>query len=174
MSQQLNEQGLQPSLLLLIDPLVPGSAERFGVKEQISRLWKSLRDEGMTYLIRKTESKSEYLLQLLAEHGRRTACSAYRLAGLSLPVALRLFEAEQAHKRALTHYTFRTYPGKVTLMRAANRGDSLSERAEPTLGWRQFAGGELEIHDVSSGHVSMLFEPYVHRFAELLKAILPS
>jgi thioesterase domain-containing protein/acyl carrier protein len=174
MSQQLSEQGLQPSLLLLVDPFVPGSAKRLDVKDQISGIRKKLRDEGATYLMRKAEIKIEYSLEQLVEHAKRTACFGYRVAGKSLPVTLSLFEAEEAHKRALTRYTFRTYPGKITLMRAAHRGYSISERDDPTLGWRQFAGGELEIHDVSSGHVSMLFEPYVHTFAKLLKTILPS
>ncbi len=42
------------------------------------------------------------------------------------------------------------------------------------MGWGQFAGGGLEIHDVPSGHISMLFEPHVQDFAESLRVILPS
>ncbi len=74
--------------------------------------------------------------------------------------------------RALGRSAFSSYPGKITLIRAAGRGETLSRRDDPTLGWQHLAAGELEIHDISSDHVSMLFEPHVRTFAEKLKTIL--
>jgi acyl transferase domain-containing protein/thioesterase domain-containing protein len=173
MSQKLYAQGLQPGLLLLIDPSVPGSAQRLRAGDQITRFWRGLRSEGTIYLMRKGAMKSEYWWKILVERAKRAACACYRLAARNLPVTLHLFEVEEVHKRALAHYTFRTYPGKITLMRAAYRDDILSKRDDPTLGWQGLAGSGLEIHEVSSGHVSMLFEPYVHTFAESLETILP-
>ena len=174
MSRQLSAQGLEPGLLVLIDATVPGSAKRVEVKKRMSTLLHHLRKEGAAYLIQKAVKKREYWGKLLLERAKSAGCSCYRFAGRPLPVGLHLFEAEQAHIRALGRYTLQTYPGKITLMRAVHRGEILSKREDLTLGWGQFAGGGLEIHDVLSGHISMLFEPYVGGFAELLKAILPS
>jgi thioesterase domain-containing protein len=60
-------------------------------------------------------------------------------------------------------------------MRAVNRGpEVLGKREDLTLGWGSLAGGGLEIHDVPTGHTSMLFAPNVETFAQMLKAVLPS
>jgi thioesterase domain-containing protein len=73
----------------------------------------------------------------------------------------------------LRNYTFLPYAGKVTLMRAVDRGpEVLSKREDPTLGWGPLAN-VLEIHDVPTGHMSMLFAPNVETFAAMLKAVLP-
>ena len=70
-------------------------------------------------------------------------------------------------------YTFNPYPGKITLMRAVDRGpEVLGKRVDPTLGWGRLAG-ELVIHDVPTGHMSMIFEPYVRTFAGILANICP-
>ena len=49
----------------------------------------------------------------------------------------------------------------------------LGKREDATLGWGPLAA-ELEIHDVPTGHMSMLFAPNVETFAQMLKAVLPS
>lgn len=60
-------------------------------------------------------------------------------------------------------------------MRAVDRGpEVLGKREDPTLGWGHLAGGGLEIHNVDTGHMSMLFDPYVETFVGQLKPLLPS
>ena len=174
MARQLDAQGLRPALLLLIDAGVPGSAQYVDVKGRMPALMQNLRKNAVAFLMQKAKTKKEYWGKLLTEKAKRLGCSCFRLAGLRLPFGLHLFEVEQAHISALTRYTLKTYEGKITLMRAAQRGEVLSRREDPTLGWEKFAGGGLEIHDVPSGHISMLFQPHVQNFAESLKAILPS
>ncbi len=174
MARQLDAQGLRPALLLLIDAGVPGSAQYVDVKGRMPALMQNLRKNAAAFLMQKAKTKKEYWGKLLTEKAKRLGCSCFRLAGLRLPFGLHLFEVEQAHISALTRYTLKTYEGKITLMRAAQRGEVLSRREDPTLGWEKFAGGGLEIHDVPSGHISMLFQPHVQNFAESLKAILPS
>jgi aspartate racemase len=101
------------------------------------------------------------------------AGACYRLAGKPLPLDLHYVEVEEAHWRALRRYTFRPYAGKITLMRASDRGpEVLGKREDPTLGWGPLAGGGLEIHDVPTGHMNMLFAPNVETFAQMLKAVL--
>ena len=174
MAKMLYAQGIEPGLVMLIDTSVPGSAKRVEVNHRVSTFWHHVRTEGASYLMQKAANKREYWKKLLLERTKSTACSFYRRAGRGLPTTLHLHEVEEAHKKALTHYNFQPYAGKITLMRAVNRGEILSKREDPTLGWGQFAGGGLEIHDVPSGHISMLFEPFVRTFAEILRTILPS
>jgi thioesterase domain-containing protein/acyl carrier protein len=174
MSRQLDAQGMQPRLLVLVDASIPGSAEHVDVKDRVPALLHSLQKEGMTYLVQKAVTKREYWGKLLSERAKSVGCSCYRFVGRRLPVSLHLFEVEQAHIRALGRYTPHGYSGKVTLMRALYRGKILSKRDDPALGWGPFAGGGLEIQDVPSGHISMLFEPHVGTFAKILKTLLPS
>jgi thioesterase domain-containing protein len=108
----------------------------------------------------------------MRDYSKRAKRTFYRFTGRTLPITIRLVEAHDAHMRALDRYAFRSYPGNITLIRATRRGEALSRRDDPTLGWQLFAAGELEIHDITSDHVSMLFEPQVRGFAEKLKTIL--
>jgi hypothetical protein len=49
----------------------------------------------------------------------------------------------------------------------------LGKREDPTLGWARWALGGLEVHDVYTAHMFMLFEPNVGPFAALLKTLFP-
>jgi acyl transferase domain-containing protein/thioesterase domain-containing protein len=174
MARQLHAQGLPPKLLVLLDAFIPGSAKQLGMRTQAHILLRRLGKQGVAYLMEKASTKRKYWGKLMGESAKRLGCSCFRLAGRPLPVSLHLFEVEEAHMRALNRYTPQVYAGKVTLMRASHRGEALSKRDDPNLGWGPFAAGGLEIHDVPAGHMTMLFEPHVRTFAEILKTLLPS
>ena len=174
MARQMHVQGAPPALLLMFDTSVPGSEEIVDPKDRASTFWRNLRREGAPYLLRKAEVKRRYWGENLARRARTITCSAYRLAGRKLPVDLRYFEIDQAHRDAIARYTFRPCPAKVTLIRAMDRGpEVLGKREHPTLGWGPLAQGGVEIIDVPTLHMYMLFDPYVTTFAETLKTILP-
>jgi thioesterase domain-containing protein len=174
MCQQLNAQGKKPGLLVLFDTMVPGCDHHAGVKVQLSCHWRNVRKQGASYLLQRAVAKSEYWRFLLHRGAQAVGCSYYQMLGRSLPAGLRHFQVEKAHKRALERYTIQFYPGKVTLMRAADVEETVGTRRHRTLGWEVFAGGGLEIHDVPGRHNSMFEEPNVRILAEKLKAILPS
>jgi thioesterase domain-containing protein len=172
MCQQLIAHGTKPGLLLLFDAAVPGCDHHVAAKDQISRHWQSFRDQGAVYLLQRAVSKSEYYWSRLVRSAQAAACSCYRLVGRSLPAGLRYAQVEETHRQALERYTVQFYPGKITLMRAADVQETVGTRRNPTLGWETHAGGGLEIHDVPGGHISMFEEPNVRTLAETLKAIL--
>lgn len=178
MAQQLHLQGIEPGLLLLFDTSVPGSLQHVEASDQFHTFWQNLRQQGLTYLARKAEVKRNYWGRILHEWSQVASCKLIRLSGRELPPDLRYFQVQETHKLALSRYTFRPYPGKVTLMRAIDRGNGgmeiLSKREDPALGWSLLAAGGLEIHDVPAGHSSMLLEPNVRTLAEMLKTILPA
>lgn len=58
------------------------------------------------------------------------------------------------------------------MIRAEDRGpEVLGKREDPTLGWGKLAGS-LEMIDVPTRHMFMLFDPYVTTFAATLKSLL--
>jgi acyl transferase domain-containing protein len=174
MCQQLNAQGKKPGLLILFDAAVPGCDHHIAAKEQISRHWQSVRKKGAAYLVQRAVVKIEYWRFRLLRSAQAVGCSCYQALGRSLPAGLHYFQVEEAHKRALGRYTIQFYPGKITLMRAADVEETVGTQRNPALGWEPLAGGGLEIHDVPGGHTSMFEEPNVRTLAEKLKPILQS
>jgi thioesterase domain-containing protein/acyl carrier protein len=175
MARQLHAQGATPSLLVLFDTAVPGHEQQFDPGKQIARFWDALRSEGLGYLRAKAAIKVKYLGDNFNRSLLRLASSSYRLLGRRRPLRLHYIEVDEAHRRAQERYVLKPYAGKITLIRALDRGPELLSKAEdPTLGWGALAGGGLEIHDVDTGHIFMLFEPYVGTFVESLKPLLQS
>jgi thioesterase domain-containing protein/acyl carrier protein len=172
--QQLHARGKKPALLVLFDTAVPGSDQLVAAKEQMFSHWQKLRNQGPVYLLQRFVSKSGYWRFRLNRGVQGAVCSCYELLGRSLPSSLHYFQVEEAHKRALERYVVHPYPGKITLMRAADVEETVGTRRNPTLGWDNLAGGGLAIHDVPGGHISMFEEPNVRILAETLKTILPS
>ena len=173
MARQLYAQGVEPSLLVLFDTAVPGHEQRMGAKDRVSSFLTDLRKQGLPYLIKKAAVKRKYWGEILLRYAEILACFCYRAAGRPLPIRLHYFQMDEAHRQALKRYRFQPYPGKLTLMRAVDRGpEVLSKREEITLGWGPLAEGGLTICDVHTAHMSMLFEPYVGTFVEQLKPLL--
>ena len=174
MAQQLYAQGVEPGLLVLFDTSVPGSEERVGAIDQVSIFWRNLRKEGVPYLARKASEKREQWAEWLLRRVHDTAYCFYRLTGQDISPGLRYSQVEKMHWRALVRSSCKTYPGKVTLLRALDRSpENLGMREDPALGWEKLAAGGLEILDVRSGHNTMLREPFVQNVAEKLKTLLP-
>jgi thioesterase domain-containing protein len=69
-----------------------------------------------------------------------------------------------------TQYSPQSYSGNITLFRASEK--SLRGVNDSYAGWRELAGGKLEVVEIPGGHVSMLGEPQVAVLAEQLKARL--
>jgi thioesterase domain-containing protein len=69
-----------------------------------------------------------------------------------------------------TQYSPKAYTGDITLFRASEK--SLRGVNDSYAGWRELAGGKLEVVEIPGGHVSMLSEPQVAVLAEQLKARL--
>jgi thioesterase domain-containing protein/acyl carrier protein len=173
MARQLDAQGVKPALLVLFDSAIRGHEQRVERIDRLRTFWRNFRKEGAAYLARKSAVKGRYWSALLSDSFRRTACACYRIAGRPLPLPLHYFHVEEAHWRASSKYTYRPYSGKITLMRAVDRGpEVLGKREDSTLGWGPIAG-ELEIHDVPTAHMHILFAPNVEGFARMLKAVLP-
>jgi acyl transferase domain-containing protein/thioesterase domain-containing protein len=176
MARQLHEHGVVPAAVIMFDVDVPGSGEFFGTRVKIAKFLNNIRQGGTRYLWRKTREKSKYFCEKLMEHAVLPAgVFCYRLMDRPFSAPLRFYWISQGHWHALSCYTFKPFPGRIVLVRAIDRGpEVLGVREDPTLGWGSLAGGGVEVIDVPTEHMHMLFEPYVATFAEKLTAILPS
>jgi acyl transferase domain-containing protein/thioesterase domain-containing protein len=174
MGKQLYAAGVEPALVVLFDTSVHGHEERVDARGRVAAFWSGLRQRGGSYLWDKVTVKAQYWSEILSRRARWLACKAYHVAGVSLPLRMRYYKMEEAHYRALNRYVFAPYAGKITLMRAVDRGpEVLGKREDSTLGWKRFAAGGIEVHDIPTAHIFMLFEPAVGAFAAKLKTLFP-
>jgi len=172
MARQLQEQGVTPGAVIVFDVRVPG--ETFSTSVKLAKFRGNLRNGGVSYLRRKIREKSEHYWSQFMKHAVLPAgVFGYRMMKWPLSAPLRFHRISQGHWRALSRYTFKPFPGKITLVRATERGPEVLGRIQdPTLGWGRLAQGGVEVIDVPTKHMLMLFEPYVETFAETLKTIL--
>jgi thioesterase domain-containing protein len=126
-------------------------------------------------VIKKAAVKRQYWGDILATRARLLTCSLLQRAGRTVSLDQRYFLMERAHHRALDNFVPQPYAGKLTLMRASDRGpEVLGKREDYTLGWGPLVTGKLEIHEIRTAHMYMLFEPNVEAFAAFLKTLFPA
>ncbi|WP_420238504.1 type I polyketide synthase [Telmatobacter bradus] len=174
MARQLLAQGVHPALVALFDVSVPGNEVELSRREKYQRFLTSLRTGGLSYLCKKIAEKSNYFSdKILTQILYPTGIVLYRMIGRDLTAKLRFIDLSKKHWRVLDHYRFEPFPGSITLVRAIDRGhEALGKVEDPTLGWGRLAQGGLDVIDVPTGHMQMLFEPYVQQFAQELSALL--
>lgn len=174
MARQLEEQGITPAMTLILDLSVPGSGEHLDTAMKLKEFLKKIRQGGMHYLRKKTKGKSVYFQDKFLNAAVYPALlRCYLAAKRPLPNTLRYHYHSKVHWQAFANYRFRPFPGKITLIRAVDRGpEVLGQREDPTLGWGSLALGGVEVIDVPTGHFDMLLEPYVQTFAGQLKKMM--
>ena len=174
MARQLEAVGIKPALVAMFDVTVPGSREILQAREKYCRFLTQVRNGGFRYLRRKISEKSIYFRDRFAEgFAFPLGAAIYRKAGWTLPASLRFHTTAQAHWQLMSRYTMEPFPGKITLVRAIDRGpEVLGKREDATLGWGRLAQGGLDIVDVPTKHMFMLFDPYVSSFAVTFKQML--
>jgi aspartate racemase len=153
MARQLNAKGEEVALLALLDTF-PGKYEP--ATSLLLKLGKMPAREQFDYIQRKT---GQY-----ARNWKR------RIDRMFLPQALK--NVRRGIHQAGTQYSPQPYTGEITLFRASEK--SLRGVNDSYAGWRELAGGKLEVIEIPGGHVSMLSEPQVAVLAEQLKARLES
>jgi thioesterase domain-containing protein len=104
---------------------------------------------------------------------QRLACRVYHFVGLSLPPSLQRFYVDKIvygaiYPKASEAYVPQIYPGNVIIFQAGE------DSCDAELGWQELVSGGLEIQKVSGDHLSILSEPHVRLWAEVLKTRLQS
>ncbi len=160
-AQLLVQAGERVDLLVLMDTFAPGQRLRADLRARIRMHTDQLR-------ARPIREWPAYLHQ-------RWNNILLRLARISFlrPLVGRLgygsLDAAARNKFSAQGYTYRPYPGKLTLFRVTERPDFV--HTDVTAGWREYAS-EVEVRDVPGTHGTLLNEPNVQVLACELKACL--
>lgn len=151
-AQQLVAQGQQVGLLALFDSYIEKTQKLLLLGQRLSNLLRLSPTEFLEKAKFKVEKKF-----------RRLRYGTQYLPHIYLPEPV---------ISALKDYTPKTYSGRVLLFKARDDFSVSYSYDPPELGWRKFVDGELEIHEVPGGHISILEEPHVQVVAEKLKVYL--
>jgi thioesterase domain-containing protein len=83
-----------------------------------------------------------------------------------VPAWLRPFYITDTYDRAVRKYRPRPYPGRITVFKAEHAW------GPPDLGWRELAGGGLDLATVPGDHYTMIHEPQVEQISRNLARAL--
>lgn len=167
MARQLAEAGQETGLLAVIDAGMISPDESFDEDDFLPVLLEMFPDE---YRPSREELQGLSPGEQLDFFRRRAQRAGVVIGGDSPIQDQHVFQAFQANLNALLEYHPRSFPGRLTLFRAADGVTSL-HRA-PQLGWRPWASGGIEEHVISGEHVHLFREPHIQSVAALLQACL--
>ncbi|HEX5444405.1 MAG TPA: alpha/beta fold hydrolase [Pirellulales bacterium] len=166
-ARQLAEAGEQIGLLAVIDAGMVGPDQKFSEDDFLPMLMQLFPHEYRPAL---EELQGLSAAQQL-DFFRVRAEQAQLVGGGDSPIQdQHVFQVFQANMSALLEYRPRTYPGRLTLFRAAQLATPL--HSEPALGWLSWALGGVEEHPLEGEHVNLFQPPYVAGLAEQLTALL--
>lgn len=164
-ARRLQAEDQKVAFLGLLDTWAPGYPKLLPLT---ARLYNKINYHIQTLRSLEPKAQLQYLLQKVRKVFHR------KIWQLTLPKPIREVRAAGrdaiiAGRQTLTNNVVQVYSGKVTLFRATNRTFRVSP--EPTLGWKEFLTGELEIIDIPGDHAVVL-KPGVQTLAQKLTACL--
>ena len=166
MARQLLAQGQQVALLALIDSGF--IADKEPLEEDDAATFVGLFQEYYSLSFKPSR-------QLTAEEQILDALEQVKQANL-LPsdfglAQMRSFmQVHKANTQAALGYVPQHYPGRVTLLRAA---EQLAEALEDsTMGWGELASAGVDLYIVPGNHLTILHKPNVQVLAERLKSCI--
>jgi thioesterase domain-containing protein/acyl carrier protein len=152
MAQQLVAQGQQVDLLAMFDTYIESNMKLLPLHQRLFNLLEMSPSQCL-----------EKVKDNITRKFRRLKYGTQYLPHMYIP------EVDISIVKA---YTPKTYSGRVLLFKANDHFSVNYGRVSPELGWRKFINGDLEIHEVPGGHLSILEEPYVQVVAEKLRDYL--
>jgi len=179
MAQQLHAQGAPVALLAILDHTPPPVRYRRFVwspalpvwwvvnagRWVMEDVWRVGAGKRLTTLGQKIGFTVKQLIAGLRRPGASGNTDVENIFGADrIPDGFRRLMA--AHYQALRDYRPKVYPGRVTLFRAQTR--PLFRLHGRDLGWRELAGGGLDIIDIPGNHETILKKPRVQVLAQAL------
>ena len=122
-------------MLVLADPIIPGTLESLPLKAKVSNFIKIGPTETFRRIRKKVLKK------------------------------VRIYSSKQGMNKAQDKYhnyvPKEVYPGNAIIIKTIG-GISLSKRFDPATVWGKLIAGELDIHEISSRHTELFDEPTVN------------
>jgi amino acid adenylation domain-containing protein len=165
MANQLQREGQEIALLVLIDCYRPGLVVR---EQSRSQRWsEGLRKHGIAFIAQRAAG-------WVQRHGgalwARSLINLNTLLGRQIPFALRDFWLTSAFLASTRHFAPAPYAGELTLLRAVDVDSELAE-VGPELGWSGLAS-RIQSFEVPGNHFTLLDHPNVEVLATKLAACM--
>jgi amino acid adenylation domain-containing protein len=169
MAVQLAEQDQQVGMLALIAATAPGypRTSKYRLVRYALRSMAFLRlpfKEKLDYLSFKL--RKDLKRRIVRWRQERAFKSAATVADRSLRANIKKVEAS-AYEAWYAYNRKGRYSGNVLLLREANLDSPLDRgKIHALAGWEHYVAGTIECHEIPSGHLDILKEPYVDLLAE--------
>lgn len=171
-AQQLKKAGEAIELLCLFDTDNPAVAPRYlSLAERAARNWQDGTDKSWAGRIGKLSGRfGEGLVNKVRTKTEKAAATVISSTGLETGGKLQTVIVREAHDRAMSRYTPKSYQGDVLLFTAEDQGDGVVYPSH--LGWEGFVQGHLNLQTIPGSHLTIFEEPYVTELAKQLKELL--
>ncbi|KYC39907.1 hypothetical protein WA1_28480 [Scytonema hofmannii PCC 7110] len=174
MAQQLHSQGEKLGTLIMIDSCRPGFWTLLPFYKRIFLHLRNFVQKGPTYFWQKIGSWCAWGISRLKHKFQFHVNVAERL-----PETDKHLEILSVNAMAFSEYTYKVYPGQLTLLRTEDRNrdaffDCVGKIYDPLFGWDDVVTGGIDIDSIPGSHHSLLDEPHVRVVAEKLKFQLES
>jgi thioesterase domain-containing protein len=174
MAHQLRGQNSDVALLAVIDAYAPGYLKlRPWMERSTNRVryhLDNLKRLGVKGKLDYVVDKGEIVLARGGRRLKRIITKASRTIPHSAPNLLEVQPEEeiQTEERRLSrNYPRKVYPGKITVFAPTEGLDSYYHDLH--MGWKSWAAGEIEIHEVPGKFASITVEPSIPVLAQQLK-----
>jgi amino acid adenylation domain-containing protein len=151
MARRLAEKQEEVRALILVDTYLPVAKKGQSLMGKFFRL--------------STEQKLAYLKKRSTRYVRGIK---RRIDAISLPQSIK--DVREACAVAEEQYLPQVYGGRVVLFRASEK--ALRGLDDPQEGWRNYAAGGIEVHEIDGDHGNILNEPQVKQLAAEIRARL--
>jgi amino acid adenylation domain-containing protein len=169
MAQQLQKQGEQVGILVIIDSCRPGYSWRASFLKRVFLHLNNIVQQGGSYIGQKILNWGYLRKQHLQNRYNR-----YLDEILHLPETDKHLKTIDANTQAIGEYVFSPYLGRAILLRTEdeNRLDAIGMKYDPQFGWGDLVTGGLDVHYIPGSHLSLFTEPHVQMLAQTLRNCL--
>ncbi len=185
MARLLKDETKEPVILVLIDTPHPSYLKLLTNNGIFYRLinkildradyemnvFRAINNEDKIPHIRNKLKAAIHLIQVFAEGSILELFNKIRLK-FPYSQAYRLKSLYSLHDMAFKLYNPRPYQGRIVLFRSSKQPRGIGQ--DPTLGWRDFFGGEVEFREIPGHYINILVEPSIKILAQKLKNLLES
>ncbi len=165
MARQLQEQGKQVGILVIIDSCHPGYSWRAPFTKRLYLHLNNIIQQGTAYLGKQVLKWSYWRKQHLQNQYKR-----YLKDLLPFYETDKHLKTIDTNTQAVNEYVFSPYLGRAILLRTEdkNRDEGIGVEYDPQFGWGDLVNGGLDVHYIPGSHLDLLKKPNVQVLAEIL------
>ncbi len=179
MAQQLQKQGQQVPVLILLDNVAPNSYKQ-PINTQPndeSRILASFAYDIASSAGKTISVSYEYFQQMQYDKQLNYVFEQLQIANLipanfSFDNFCLFLNIYQSNLQASENYVAQIYPNRMILLRACDSNEGFDYPNDPSWGWNKLSSEPVEISTVPGNHYTMLAKPHVHVLAEYLNTYL--